>query len=198
MISLYRPGASLLHRLPAALKIVVFTALALAIGILGVTPVAVGIALLVVTALYLLVGAGLGELVAQVLVARWIIVVMVVTQLLFLPLTTAAVNTSRVVIVILLAALLTITTRVSDMLTTLERALKPLKRVGVSPASVSLVFSIAVTAIPTIVRFAGEIREAQRARRVVVRPHDVVVPVLVMSLKYADDLADAMLARGVE
>ena len=61
-----------------------------------------------------------------------------------------------------------------------------------------MLLATTVTAIPVIAGFAAAIREAQRARGVRLLPHAVVVPLLVMSLKHADDLAEAMVARGAE
>jgi len=198
VISLYRPGSSALHRMRAGLKILLFAAAALAIGVLATNPVAVGIAGLAVVAAYLVAGFGVTELVRQVLAARWVIVVMAVTQLVFLPAAVAATNTGRVTLVIVLAGLLTLTTRVPDMIDVVEWAARPLRRFGVDPASLSLVFAITITAIPVIAGFAAEIREAQRARGVLLAPHALVVPLLVMSLRYADDLGEAMVARGAD
>jgi biotin transport system permease protein len=49
-----------------------------------------------------------------------------------------------------------------------------------------------------IAGFATDIRDAQRARGVRVGPHTAVVPLLVLSLKHSDELAEALAARGVE
>ena len=198
MISLYRPGSSVLHGMRAGLKVLLFALAALAVGVLATNPVAVAVAALAVVAAYLLAGFGVVELARQVLAARWVILVMAVTQLIFLPAVVAATNTGRVTLVIVLAGLLTLTTRVPDLVDVVEWAARPLRRFGVDPATLSLLFAITITAIPVIAGFAAEIRGAQRARGVRLLPHAVVVPLLVMSLKYADDLAEAMVARGAD
>lgn len=198
MIALYRPGISILHRMPAGVKLIAFAVIAIAVSILGATPIGLAIAAALTIGLYLAGGFGLREIVRQVLVIKWVIVVMLVTQLIFLPVVTALTNTGRVVVVVVLAALLTLTTRVPAVLDSVERGLAPLRRVGGNPAAIGLVLALTITAIPVIARFATDIRESQRARGVRVGPHTAVVPLLVLSLKHADELAESLSARGVE
>ena len=198
MIALYRPGTSLLHRTPAGVKILLFMLVSLAITLAGSTPGALPIAVLVAVAGYLLAGFGLRELARQVFVVRWLVLFMLVAQVIFLPPVIAITNTGRVLAVIVLAALITLTTRIPELLDAIDRALSPLRRVGVNPAAVGLLLAMTITTIPVIAGFAATIREAQRARGVPVRLATFAVPLLVMSLKHADDLADALAARGVQ
>jgi biotin transport system permease protein len=198
VIALYRPGASPLHRAPAGPKALVFIALSLAITLTAHNPWTLPAAGALVVAGYLIAGLGLGELAAQVIALRWLIVIMLATQLVFLPAPVALANTGRVVAVIALAALVTLTTRVPALLDATERTLSPLRRLGVNPAGVGLLLAMTITTIPVIAGLADSIREAQRARGVPVRPATFVVPLLVLSLKHSDDLADALAARGVE
>ena len=127
-----------------------------------------------------------------------IIVVMLVPQALFLSLPTAATNIIRVVVVILLAALVTLTTRTEDLIDAIEHALGPLRRLGVNPSRIALMLSMTIATVPVIAGFAVQVREAQRARGVPVRPLTFVVPLLVMALKHSDELADALTARGID
>jgi biotin transport system permease protein len=136
--------------------------------------------------------------VRQLYAARWIVLVMLVTQAFFLPGWVAVTNAGRVLVVIVLAALITLTTRIPALLDATERALAPLRRFGVNPAGIGLLLALTITAVPVIGGFAAEIREAQRARGAPVRLQTFVVPLLVMSLKHSDELADALTARGIE
>ncbi|QWT23862.1 energy-coupling factor transporter transmembrane protein EcfT [Subtercola sp. PAMC28395] len=203
MISLYRPGSSLVHRAPAGLKVLLFACFAIAVSVLAGSAWAgsawsLPVAAAITVAAYLLAGFGASEIVAQVLAVRWVVVVMLVTQLIFLPFAIAATTTARVLTVIVLASLITLTTRIPDLLDATERALGPFARFGVNPRAIGLLLAITITTIPVIAGFAGTIREAQRARGVPVRLGTFVVPLLVMSLKHSDDLADALAARGLE
>ena len=198
MIVLYRPGTSLLHRMPAGAKVLVFAALVLAIALTANSVWTLPTAGILAISLYLIAGLGIPTLLRQLYAARWIALVMLVTQVFFLPVLAAISNTSRVLVVIVLAALITLTTRVPALLDATERALAPLRRFGVNPAGIGLVLALTITAIPVIGGFAADIREAQRARGVPVRLQTFVVPLLVMSLKHSDELADALTARGIE
>jgi len=198
MIVLYRPGTSLLHRMPAGAKVLVFAALVLAIALTANSVWTLPTAGILAISLYLIAGLGIPTLLRQLYAARWIALVMLVTQVFFLPVLAAISNTSRVLVVIVLAALITLTTRVPALLDATESALAPLRRFGVNPAGIGLVLALTITAIPVIGGFAADIREAQRARGAPARLQTFVVPLLVMSLKHSDELADALTARGIE
>ncbi len=198
MILLYRHGKSLIHRMPAGLKVLAFTLIALAIALSAGNGWTLPVAGVLAVCLYLLAGLGVGTLLRQILAVRWVIVVMLLTQVLFLPVLVAVTNTGRVLVVIVLAALITLTTRIPALLDATERALAPLRRFGVNPASIGLLLALTITAIPVITGFAAAIRDAQRARGAPVRLRTFAVPLLVMSLKHSDDLADALTARGIE
>ena len=198
MIGLYHPGTSLLHRTPAGVKVLVFAALTLAIALAAGGVWTLPAAGSLIIALYLLAGLGIRPLLLQLCAARWIVLVMLVTQVIFLPVLVALTNTGRVLIVIVLAALITLTTRIPALLDATERALAPFRRFGVNPAAIGLLLALTITAIPVIGGFATDIREAQRARGAPARLQTFVVPLLVMSLKHSDELADALTARGIE
>lgn len=198
MISLYRPGASLLHRAPAWLKLVTLAVLALAISLTGTWWLGIAAGCVIVAACYLISGLGLGELARQVVLVRWVVLVMAASQLAFLPLEHAITGTVRVTLVIVLAALLTLTTRTSDLLDALESAIAPLRRVGVPSAQISLLIALTITTIPVLAALGGQLRDAQIARTGRVQIRAFVVPLLVLSLKHADAVADALRARGLD
>jgi biotin transport system permease protein len=103
-----------------------------------------------------------------------------------------------VVLILVLAALFTMTTRIPDLLDAAERAASPLRRVGIRPESVALLLGLSITSIPVIAGLAATVRDAQRARGISAHRVTFAVPLLIMSLKHADDLADAVNARGIE
>lgn len=196
MIPLYRPGHSPLHRAPAGAKLVGLAVLALLVSLLPHTVwTAVG-AIAIVAALFLVAGLGPAELARQLWRARWIVLVLVVSQLIFLGPEAALIGTTRVVAVVLLAALVTLTTPMNDLLETLQRALEPLRRLGIDPWRVAFTVSLTIAAVPVIADLSRRIREAQRARGVRLGPH-AVVTLLVLTLRHADDVADALTARGL-
>lgn len=197
MIALYRPGSSFLHRAHAAAKTVGLVLTALGISLAPRTLLVAAIALALVVIGYIAAGFGPRVLLGQLWLARWVVVVMVATQVLFVPPVETAASTAKVLALVLVAALLTLTTRSEDLLAALERALAPLRRIRIDPARIALVLSLTIALIPVIASFARRIREAQRARGVRLG-YRAVVPLLVLSLRHADQVADALSARGVE
>lgn len=197
MISLYRPGSSILHRAPAWAKLLGLTALALTVSLYPHTGISLAVTGLVVIGLYTLALFPPSVLLAQLWLAKWIVLLMVASQLVFLTPTDALTNTVRVVSIVLLAALLTLTTRSEELLAALETAVGPLARVGVDPRRVGLTLSLTISMLPVVAAMAGRVRDAQRARGVRLGMR-ALVPLLVLALRHADDVADALSARGVD
>ena len=201
MQSLFRPGASILHRLPVGAKLLILVAIIAALSIVATDPVAVLAALAATTLLYKLAFPtdGVTTLAKQIWSLKWLIVIIVIPQLIFgaawMPVTT---NALRLTIAITLATLFTLTTASEAMQASIERAVHPLKRFGINPETVSLTIAMTINAVPMILKFAKQTREAQAARGAKPSITLMTVPLLVASLKYADDFAEALAARGVE
>jgi biotin transport system permease protein len=202
MLTLYRPGDGLLHRTPAGPKMLVLLALVLGVSLLPSTWWAAAAAAIVTVLAYAVAGLGDGmlglrELGRQVLSIRWIIVIMIVGQLIFLGPAPAVANTARVAAAVVLASLLVLTTTVTALLDAVERGLRPLERIRVDPQRVALLLTVTLTTIPVLARLAREVRDAQRARGARRDLRTFAVPFLVVVLKHADQLGDALTARGV-
>lgn len=196
MISLYRPGESILHRLPAGMKLCGLVIVALAVSL--TRPGILGTALLVLSSSALLLVAGLGwqGLVVAWWRLRWLILVLGGALWVFVDLSTAVQNTGRVIALILLAEAVTRTTRMGDLLDVLERTLQPLRRFGADPASGALTVSLTISMVPVLAGLLTQVRDAQHARgaRLGVR---AALPLLVLTLRHADDVGDALAARGL-
>ena len=197
MLTVYRPGTGVFHRLPAGPKMLAVAVLALAVAVLPTTLWAAGVAAAVAGACYAVSALGARELARQTWALRWIVVVTAAGQLLFLGIEPAVANTARVTAALLIAALLPLTTRADELLDALERGLAPLRRVGGDAERAALLLAVTVTTVPVLARRAAEVREAQRARGVRPSLRLSIVPFLVLSLRHADQLGEALAARGV-
>ncbi|MFT4306112.1 MAG: energy-coupling factor transporter transmembrane protein EcfT [Microbacterium sp.] len=197
MIALYLPGDSPLHRLPAAVKLIGIVVLALAFSFAVRDLVSALLVLALVVCAYALAGFVPMVLLRQLWLARWIVVFMAVSQLVFLTPLDAVVSTVRVVAVVLLAALLTLTTRSQDLLEVIERATRPFEPFGADPRRLGLTLSLTIAMVPVVAEFARRVRDAQQARGVRLGPR-FIVPLLVMALRHADDVGDALTARGAD
>ncbi|MEO7121990.1 MAG: energy-coupling factor transporter transmembrane component T [Lacisediminihabitans sp.] len=202
MLTLYRHGNGWLHRMSAGPKTLLLLALVLAVSMLpsawwaAVTATAISVLAYAVADLRdgML---GMRDLARQTWAVRWIILITIAGQLIFLGPEAAVSNTARVTAAIVLAALLVITTRVTALLDAVERGLRPLERLRVDAQRVALLLAVTLNTIPVLAGLAREVRDAQRARGSRGELRTFVVPFLVMALKHADELGDALTARGI-
>ncbi len=202
MLTLYRPGNGLLHRMAAGPKILLLLAVVLGVSLLPSTWWAAAAAGTVTVLAYAFAGLGDGmlgmrELGRQVYSVRWIVIISFAGQLLFLGPQSAVANTARVTAAIVLASLLVLTTTVTALLDAVERAARPLERIRLDPERAALLLTVTLTTIPVLARLARDVRDAQRARGARRDLRNFAVPFLVMALKHADELGDALTARGV-
>lgn len=196
MISLYRPGNGILHRLPAGVKLLALAVAALCISLLRLGIIGTLLLLIAASLLYPICGLGWRLLWEAWWRLRWLIVVLGAALWIFVSMQTAIENTGRVVALILLADLITRTTRMGDLLEVLQRVLRPLRFVGIDPAAAALTISLTVAMIPVLMSFVEQVRDAQRARGVRLGLR-VALPLLVLTLRHADDVGDALAARGL-
>lgn len=193
---LYVAGASLLHRLPAGLKL---AALALAgVGLFMVSDwralaaVLAGAALLVWRS-----GVGAAAWWRQTRGLALIVLAVGLFTGLMQGWPHAAVVVLRVAALIGLAMAVTLTTPVPALIDVCERALRPAERLGLlNAAQVALALALALRFIPEIWRNYQEIREAQAARGLGAHPLALLVPLVVRTLKRAEEVAQAIDARG--
>ncbi len=197
MLRLYRPGNGPWHRMPAGPKATLLILIVLAVCLLPVSWPGTLAAALIGTGCYTVRGIGLRELGRQLWAVRWAIAVTAAGQLLFLGPERAAANTTRVSAALVISALIALTTPVAALMDALERGLKPLDWLGVDRQRVALLLVVTFTMLPVLARLAHEVREAQHARGGQASLRYFATPFLVLALKHADALGDALTARGV-
>ena len=112
----------------------------------------------------------------------------------------------RIINLICISSLLTLTTKPADLNNGLESVCKPLKYIGVNVSILAMMISIALRFIPTLINEANRILKAQASRGVdfkegklkekIVQIISLLIPMIVIAYKRAEDLANAMEARG--
>ncbi|MGW0634037.1 energy-coupling factor transporter transmembrane component T family protein [Nocardia salmonicida] len=198
MIGLYCPGDSLLHRMPAGVKLALLLVSILAMTVFVRGPLGVVVAVAVVAGLFALARVSWRVAFAQVRPVLWMTAIIGVFQLLTTSPQRAVVVCGVLLVSVALAALVTVTTRVTAMLDALTRALGPLRRIGVNPERVSLLLALAIRCVPLLAQIVHEVGEARRARGVSWSATALVTPVLVRALRTADAMGEALAARGVD
>lgn len=112
----------------------------------------------------------------------------------------------RLVLMIMLTTLLTATTKPMDMTLGIEDLLAPFEKIKVPTHDIAMMISLALRFIPTLIDEADRILKAQSSRGVdfengkfgekITAIVSLIVPMFVSCFQRADDLADAMEARG--
>ncbi|WP_336080021.1 energy-coupling factor transporter transmembrane component T family protein [Thalassospira sp. CH_XMU1448-2] len=194
---LYRDGNSVLHRAQAGAKILAMVALGTGVFLIPDWPV-VSLVLVSVIVLYRISGFGWATMTAQIKPMFWLLAIFFAVQLWLNDWQAGLLVITRIAAIVMFASLVTLTTKTSDMLASLERAMRPLKPLGVNPEKVSLAISMVLRFIPVIATVASEIRDAQRARGLDRSILAMVVPLIIRTLKMADDVADAIEARSFD
>jgi biotin transport system permease protein len=194
---LYIDGRSALHRAAAGAKILAMVALGTGVFLIPDWPV-VGFVLATVILLYPASGFGPRIMWVQIKPILWLMVIFFAVQLWLNDWQAGLLVVTRIAAIVMFAALVTLTTKTSDLLASLERAMQPLRPIGVNPEKVSLAISMVLRFIPVIAQVAHEIRDAQRARGLDRSIVAMVVPLIIRTLKMADDVADAIDARSFD
>ncbi|MFF2112027.1 energy-coupling factor transporter transmembrane component T family protein [Rhodococcus koreensis] len=198
MIGLYRPGDSLLHRMPAGPKLLLLILSIVAATVFVRTPLEVGVVVVLVGLLFAVAAIPWRVAVAQLRPVVWMLLIIAVFQVLITSPSRAVVVCGVLLISVALAALVTLTTRVTDMLDTVSRALGPLRRVGVDPDRIGLLLALAIRCIPLLTGIVQEVAQARKARGLQWSMTALATPVLVRALRTADAMGDALVARGVD
>lgn len=196
-LGLYVPGDSVLHRLRAGTKLLAMVAVG-AGSVLLDHPWQVAVIMGLVLAGFLVARMPLRLVLRQVRPLLWILGMLAVFHVIVNGWESAVMFVGVIMTLVLLAALITLTTRTTAMVDTVVRALGPLRPVGVKPERVGLLLALGIRAVPVVVGLAEEVRDAQRARGLTASPRAFAVPLIVRSLRHADALGDALVARGVD
>ncbi|WP_426243953.1 energy-coupling factor transporter transmembrane component T family protein [Nocardioides sp. LHG3406-4] len=196
LLGIYRPGHTVLHRLPAGAKLLTLMAVAIVVVVVR-GPVSA--AAFVAAALTLAGWSGMGVR-ATLRALRGILVVAVLMAAYLTWQQTwqrAVESVLDLVALVLMATVLTVTTPIDQMLDTITRALGPLRRVGVNPEMVALAFSLMIRAVPTTIEIAGETRDAAVARGLQRDPRARLTPLVVRVVAHARSTGEALHARGI-
>lgn len=197
MRSLYHKGDSLLHRLPATLKI---GGLAMAATALFFTrePAWLVAALLASIAIYASLGQTIKTAFARLRPILLTILLLGLVLLAFSSVDEAVVTVLRLTTLMLLGAAVTASTTIQDFMEVISRAAWPLEKLGLlKAADIGLAVGLVVRFVPEILTRYEAIREAHMARGLKPRATTLIGPLIISTLKDADNIAAAIDARGI-
>ncbi|GAB2731863.1 energy-coupling factor transporter transmembrane protein EcfT [Salinifilum aidingensis] len=195
-LGLYEPGNSPLHRAPAGPKFLGLLVLAVVVLVFDGTA-ALAVCAALVAAAYALARVPLRRCLRMLRLIVPLLVVVFLVQWWLIGWDAAWTVGLRLAAALGAANLLTITTRVEDVVTAVERGLGPLRRFGVRPERFGLLVGLTMQAVAALSAIATQTREAQWARHAEGSVLAFAVPFLVRTLRHADQLGEALAARGV-
>ena len=119
----------------------------------------------------------------------------------------AAFMTVRIILLIIISSTLTYTTTPNDLTDAIERLCKPLKYIGLGSVihMLTMMMTIALRFIPTLIEETQKIMNAQKARGADIESGGflsrvkalipILIPLIILSVRRAYDLAEAMECR---
>ncbi len=196
MLSMYWPQKSWLHAMAAGYKL-----LLLAMTSVLVLPVEsveiMGLVLLISVSLYFTLGSQGWRQLALVKPILWFVVIIMLIHLYTGTWLEGLLASMRLVALFLLACLVTMTTRMQDMLHAIEPIMRPLTIFGLSSRRVALAVALMIRFIPALLHSMQSLQQAWQARgggrygrwR-------LLVPLFIEVLRSSDKVGDALVARG--
>ena len=195
--SLYVPGQGWIYRMPAGRKLLVLIVVGTVLLFVHRLPILAG-ALLVVTGLIFQAGISFKRI--------WILLRPMVWFILILGLYSAWVESAgaavemllRLITLILGALVVSMTTPITQMMGVVEWLLTPIARLGwVDSGKVSLTIGLTLRLIPELSVQWNDIREAQAARGIKPGVITMLFPMLVRTLRRAEEISEAIDARSL-
>lgn len=196
MLTLTSPHEIWAHRLPASVKLGLLCGFTVVLFALK-TPAPLGLALAATAAMIATGGASFAKAALQMLRPLWPFVVIVSLWHLWLhDLAGGASVLLRLITAVAAANFVTMTTRLSDMITVVETLAKPLARLGLSPKALALAVALTIRFIPVMQTRIGQIRESWCARSPRRPGWRIFLPATLAALDDAEYVAEALRARG--
>lgn len=196
MLTLTSPVETWAHRLPAGAKLAALAMATTALFLMS-SPLPLGLAALATAGLALTAGERFALAALRLLWPLWPFVAVVGLWHLWTgDLTGGGVVLLRMVTAVALANLVTMTTRLSDMIAVFQWLARPLAPLGLSPRRLALAFALVIRFIPVMLDRMGQISAAWVARSPRRPRWRVLVPATLAALDDADRVAEALRARG--
>lgn len=197
MKSLYVDGDTLLHRLSPRIKLGGLAVVSLLL-FLTRCPLLLTFALLAGAGAHAWLGLGLAQTWRRLRMFLLTITAVAAFTLIFDGADEALVAFLRLASLALLAATVTATTTTSDFIDVVTDAARPLERLGIGKAAdIGLAIGLVIRFVPDVFSRYEAIRDAHTARGLKVRPLTLAVPLIIITLRHADEIAAAIDARGI-
>ncbi|MCZ2328117.1 energy-coupling factor transporter transmembrane component T family protein, partial [Bartonella sp. F02] len=197
MIGLYVPQDTFIHRLKPSIKLL-FLAVCGTIIFMVSSGCVLFLFLLCVSLLYAIAKIPFRNVMQQLKMMGPFLALIFVFQAVFDGYWTGLWVVLRLIILILLASLVSLTTKISEMVHSIEAGARPFRRFGINPSQLSIVLSMTIRFIPVVREKFNEVREAQQARGLDTKITALAVPLIIRTIRMASEIAEALDARSYD
>jgi biotin transport system permease protein len=195
--SLYQPGQGWLYRIPAGRKLLVLVVLGAVLMLIHRLSI-LTLSLFTVTGLLYQSGLSFKKLWSQLKLIIWFLLILCIYTAWIQSPEAALEMLLRLSSLILAALLVSMTTPITQMMDVVVWLLKPFERLGwVNTQKVSLALGLTLRLIPELSVQWNDIREAQAARGIKPGVLTMLFPMLVRTLRRAEELSEAIDARSL-
>jgi biotin transport system permease protein len=196
MGSLYIPGHTRLHRTSAGFKLLILALSSTALMWLH-SPLLLLLVCVLVCLSVRWAGASLKQVWQQLCPLVWLLLVLGGLSVWSQGVLQALEMVLRLFTLVLAALVVSMTTPLTQMMDVVVRLLGPFERLGwVNAEKAALGFGLTLRLVPELSVQWQDIREAQLARGLTPSPLTIGVPMLLRTLRRADEIAEAIDARG--
>ncbi|MGV1761228.1 CbiQ family ECF transporter T component [Rhizobium sp. A22-96] len=186
-----------LHRLSPRVKLVTLAALGILLFLLD-SVAALALANLIGAALYFRTGLPISEALRRLRPILISIAMLALFTALLSPLHAAIVVALRLIALALFAAAVTATTSMTAFMDEITTLAMPLEKIGLlRAADIGLAIGLVIRFVPEILDRYRAIRDAHQARGIKIRMATTLAPLIILTLRDADNIAAAIDARGI-
>ncbi|TIX89950.1 CbiQ family ECF transporter T component [Rhizobium sp. P44RR-XXIV] len=186
-----------LHRLSPRVKLTTLAALGILLFLLDAVA-ALALANLIGAAFYFRTGLPLREALRRLRPILISIAMLALFTALLSPLHAAIVVALRLTALALFAAAVTATTSMTDFMDEITTLAMPLEKIGLlRAADIGLAIGLVIRFVPEILDRYRAIRDAHQARGIKIRMATTLAPLIILTLRDADNIAAAIDARGI-
>ncbi|MDL2401106.1 energy-coupling factor transporter transmembrane component T family protein [Rhizobium mayense] len=197
MRTLHVDADTWMHRLTPRMKLGVLAALGILLFLTN-SPTLLSLAVVGGALLYFRSGLPMGEALRRLRPVILTIIVVALFSLIFNPFHVAVVTVLRLTALVLFAAAVTATTSIAAFIDEITALAAPLEKIGLlKAADIGLAVGLVVRFVPEILDRYRAIREAHEARGIKLRITTALAPLIILTLRDADNIAAAIDARGI-
>ncbi|USP01837.1 energy-coupling factor transporter transmembrane protein EcfT [Bartonella taylorii] len=194
MIGLYLPRDTFIHKLKPSIKLLFFAVCGTTLLMVSSIPFLVFF-LLLAALFYKVAKIPFSTVIKQLKSIGFFLVIIFVFQVIFVNWLEGVEVVLRLIILFSLSSLISLTTKVSDMVDSIQAGLQPFRCFGINPSKVTMVISMAIRFIPLLSEKFNEVREAQRARGLNSNIAALAIPLIIKTIRMASEVAEALEAR---